>query len=490
MSTLELSGRAPLALPTHLRAAARGAVFIVAGLALAIPCLASLGVALAGRAGPARRVLELMRSVANRVIQAHIPPLQAEPELLWRQKVKLVCVLPVALAAAAIAAIPLLLAVWLIRHGVDGLGSVPDQYLGPWRLAPLPGSALLILSLPSLVLLVATLEWLGSLLRVLLRLGLAVRADAGGAVRQALAESLGDRSLSIAYWLPERSVFVDEHGHPVERLESDSQRAWTLVEHEGRRVAAIVHDAELDARPELVQAAAAGAVMALENEQLKADLRARVEELRASRKRILEEGVEARRRIERDLHDGAQQQLVALSLDLQVLRNHMHDAGAKMLVEASIKKLSDALSELRELARGIHPAVLSQGGLRPALEGLVERAPLPVELDMELEERLPATIEAAAYFVAAEALTNVAKYARATVAKISARRLDGRLELEIADDGIGGADPSRGSGLRGVEDRLSALDGTLTIESPLGHGTRLSVCIPLPDTRDAMEPAR
>ena len=158
-------------------------------------------------------------------------------------------------------------------------------------------------------------------------------------------------------------------------------------------MAAIVHDADLEAQPELVHAAAAGAVMALENEQLKADLRARVEELRASRKRILEEGVEARRRIERDLHDGAQQQLVALALDLQVLRTHVgtrrEDAGRGL-----IEKLSNALSELRELARGIHPAALSQGGLRPALEGLIERAPLPVDW-MFLEERLSQSAEAA-----------------------------------------------------------------------------------------------
>jgi signal transduction histidine kinase len=184
-------------------------------------------------------------------------------------------------------------------------------------------------------------------------------AATGGAVREALAESIGDRRLAIAYWLPERSSFVDEHGLPVELPEPDTGRTWTAVEHEGRRVAAIIHDAALDARPELVRAAATGSVLALANERLKAELRAHVEEVRASRARIVEASMDARRRLERDLHDGAQQQLVALSLDLQLIKNRVSgDPRAIELVEGSIEKLATALGELRELARGIHPARL------------------------------------------------------------------------------------------------------------------------------------
>jgi signal transduction histidine kinase len=487
VSALALPAQLRLPLAPHLRAAGRSLLFFLIGVFVGVACIATLPLIPIGRRGPAWRMLQVERTLANRFLRARIPPLQARPTFRWRCLGSLLGLLPAAGVATYLSVRAIDLLVWLIRHGVDGLESLPAHYLGPWRLDPLTGTALLVLALPGILLVITVFELVGWLLRGLARAGLAGAIPQEGAVRQALAESLGDVTLSIAYWLPERSVFINEHGHPVTLPEAEAGRAWTLVEHEGKRVAAIIHDAELEAQPELVHAAATGAVMALENEQLKADLRARVEELRASRKRIVEETVEARRRLERDLHDGAQQQLVALSLDLQVLRNHVDDAGAKMLVESAVAKLSDALSELRELARGIHPAALSQGGLRPALEGLAERAPLSVELRVELEERLPTTIEAAAYFVAAEALTNVAKYARATGARICARRVDTRLELEISDDGVGGADPSRGSGLRGVGDRLGALDGTLAIESPLGHGTRLLATIPLPDPSEAIE---
>ena len=297
-------------------------------------------------------------------------------------------------------------------------------------------------------------------------------------VREALAQRLGDRTLAIAYWLPERESFVDEHGISVALPEPGSGRTWTVVEHHGTRVAAIIHDAELDARPELVEAAAAGAVLALDNERLKADLRARLEELRASRRRIVEARGRARRQLERDLHDGAQQQLVSLSLDLQMLRRKLIDEDAGKMVDATVSKLSDALRELRELARGIHPAVLSDRGLVPALEALADRSPIQVELELELSKRLPVGVETAAYFVAAEALTNVAKYSEATYATLAANDTDGRLVLEVGDDGIGGADLADGTGLRGLSDRVAALDGQLILHSPKGAGTRVTVTIP------------
>ena len=225
--------------------------------------------------------------------------------------------------------------------------------------------------------------------------------------------------------------------------------------------------------------AAAAAALALDNERLKADLRARVEDLRISRARIVEAADAARRRLERDLHDGAQQQLVSLALDLRVLRARVKDTDLVQTVEELSDKLAVALAELRELARGIHPAILTDRGLGPAVQGLADRVPLPVEVEVELPERPSPPVEAAAYFVVAEALTNVVKYAHASQATVSVVRNNGSAVVEIADDGIGGADPGRGSGLRGLADRVSALDGTIAIESPAGAGTRLRAEIPV-----------
>jgi PAS domain S-box-containing protein len=204
-------------------------------------------------------------------------------------------------------------------------------------------------------------------------------------------------------------------------------------------------------------------------------------ELRASRARIVEAGDEARRRLERNLHDGAQQRLVSLSLTLRLAQFKVRtdpDAAEKLMTGAA-EELSHALEELRELARGIHPAVLSDRGLSAALETLAARAPLPVDLSAPLDERLPAPVEAAAYYVVSEALANVAKYAKASSVRVNAARLNGRVIVEVADDGVGGADPARGSGLRGLADRIEALDGQLEIESRSGGGTCVRAVIPL-----------
>ena len=233
-------------------------------------------------------------------------------------------------------------------------------------------------------------------------------------MREMLAESLGDRTVSIAYWLPDRERFVDELGRPVVLPEPGSGRAWTAVDRDGQRVAAIIHDAALDTSPELVRPPPRPSSLALDNERLKADLQARVEELRLSRLRIMEAGDAARRRIERDLHDGAQQQLVALALDLRMLKAR---AARTRRSTSSRERLASALAELRELARGIHPAILTDRGLAPAISSLADRSAVPVEVDVEVDERLPAPVEAAAYFLVAEALTNVARYAEATCAR-------------------------------------------------------------------------
>jgi PAS domain S-box-containing protein len=208
----------------------------------------------------------------------------------------------------------------------------------------------------------------------------------------------------------------------------------------------------------------------------------REEELRASRARIVAAGDDERRRLERNLHDGAQQRLVSLSLALRLAETHLESdpEGAARTLAGARDELGQALEELRELARGIHPAILTDRGLGAALEALASRAPLPVEIDHG-DERLPPSVEVAAYYVVSEALANVAKYAAATNVRVSVARENGTACVLVADDGVGGADPSDGSGLRGLADRLAALNGTLEVESPPGAGTIIRAEIPFPD---------
>src|SRR3954452_11256740 len=204
------------------------------------------------------------------------------------------------------------------------------------------------------------------------------------------------------------------------------------------------------------------------------------QELRASRARIVQATDAERRRLERDLHDGAQQRLVALSLSLRLIRSRIDadPAPATSLLDEAIEELPGATSELRELARGIHPAILTDRGLGAALKAPAARAPLPVEVDSDVTERLPPPVEAALYFVAAEGLTNVARYANATRAEVCVRRGASMVSVEVSDDGIGGADPMSGSGLRGLSDRIAALDGVIEVTSPPGEGTRVKAAIP------------
>jgi signal transduction histidine kinase len=215
--------------------------------------------------------------------------------------------------------------------------------------------------------------------------------------------------------------------------------------------------------------------------ELNAELHVRLEELRASRARLVEAGDAERRRLERDLHDGAQARLVGLALLLTAARKRAAgDPPLAALLDRAHEELQTGLGELRELARGIHPAVLTDHGLAPALEALAARTPVPVRLDADAgAERLPGPVESAAYFVVSEALTNVTKYAQASRAAVTIRRADGRLRVEVGDDGVGGANAARGSGLRGLADRVAALDGTLSLDSPPGGGTRLRAEIPV-----------
>ena len=489
-----LEGLAAIALT--LMVGALGAL-VLAALALGVLLsIVWLGLPIViGALAAFQALAEFHRRQTNRLIGAHLPPLPA-PERRgdtlwqrcrnaltdrrrWRVIGLVVLDLPVGAALLLAGALPIALAFELLVLGGSAILGVGDaDYLGPMPLGIPAGVLLLVLAVAAAVVAVAVLGGLRRVVRGYSRALLGRHGDHEGPIREMLAERVGDRTLSIAYWLPDRGTFADEYGRPVELPSPGSGRAWTAIAHDGSRVASIIHDAELDTTPELVNAAAAAAALALDNERLKADLRARVEDLRISRARIVEAADAARRRLERDLHDGAQQQLVSLALDLRLLRAKLKGTDAVPMIEEISEKLAVALAELRELARGIHPAILSDRGLGPAVQGLADRVPLPVEVDVELEQRPAPPIEAAAYFVTAEALTNVARYAKAHEARVEIRRRDGDVVVVVSDDGIGGADIERGTGLRGLQDRLAALDGTLDIESPPGGGTRLSATIP------------
>jgi signal transduction histidine kinase len=306
------------------------------------------------------------------------------------------------------------------------------------------------------------------------------RAPSPGRLQQALARALHDPTVQLAYWLPDRQAFVDAAARPVQLPPAGGGRSVTVLRHDGDTVAALVHDAALDDEPELVQAVAATARLTIENQRLQAEVRAQLEEVRASRARIVEFGDAERRRVERNLHDGAQQRLVNLSLALGIARSQVPataDGELAAALDEAADELRLALAELRELARGIHPVILSEAGLGPALASLAERSPIPATVAAAPADRLPARVEEAAYYVASEALANAAKHAQASAVTISARRCHGGLLVEVGDDGVGGADPN-GSGLRGLADRVAALDGRLRIDSPAGRGTRITAELP------------
>ena len=300
------------------------------------------------------------------------------------------------------------------------------------------------------------------------------RAD----LRESLARALGDPALELAFWMPELNRYVDAEGSPVELpAEDDPRRTATEIRHQDARVAVIVHDRAQDR--DTVRAAGAATALLLDNQRLDAELRARLVELDASRARIVQAADAERRRIERDLHDGAQSRLVALALSLRLARMRAPaDTDTAALLDTCIDELRLSLDELRDLARGIHPAVLTDRGLEPAVRALAARAPMPVDIVGGPTGRLPAAVETAAYFVVSEALTNVSKYAHAAHATVRVERVDGRLLVIVSDDGVGGASPDHGSGLRGLSDRVAALSGTLEISSPPGHGTRLRAELP------------
>jgi signal transduction histidine kinase len=295
-----------------------------------------------------------------------------------------------------------------------------------------------------------------------------------------IQRALAGTSLVLAHWKPDRGEYVGADGAGVELPSEGSGRAVISLGPGDPPLGVLIHDRAGAEERDLVRAVAAAATMALENERLAGDLRTKVDELSASRARLVESGDAARRRLERDLHDGAQQRLVSLALSLRVLGSQLEgDPEAALELSKARTELDQALEELRKLARGLHPSVLSDRGLDAALEGLALRAPLPVELAGTTGGRLPQRVESAAYFVVAEALTNVAKYSKATQASVNVSRENGNVLVKVADNGVGGADPAHGSGLRGLLDRVAALEGHLEVDSPRGRGTTVTATIPI-----------
>jgi signal transduction histidine kinase len=370
---------------------------------------------------------------------------------------------PVLLVAIAFAAASLL------DSAVTGItGSEPD-----WVFFP-----------PNVVLLVIPLAFLFGLMRERLdRVGvgdLVIELDDSGraTLRESLARALQDQSVEVGYRIAS-DEYVGADGVPVELPPEGGHRVVTRIEREGTELAVIVHDRALLEHPRLVESVAATAGLFLDNERLQTELRAQLDALRASRARVVQSADAERRRLERDLHDGAQQRLLGLGLVLQLLRGRLTEAnhGSPELLDEADHELQHALRELRELARGIHPAILTDQGLASAARSLAVRTPIPVTVHTE-NERLPAAIETAGYFIVAEALANATRYARASHVVVTIARSDGCAVIAIEDDGVGGADAGAGSGLAGLADRVAALNGRLVIESATGSGTRVTAEIP------------
>jgi signal transduction histidine kinase len=375
--------------------------------------------------------------------------------------------LPIVLAA------PLQLALTVAWHAAD---ANPDQWSGLRAALQHPGAGLAGIVFP--------LAFLVGLVQArLARAGigdLAVELGRGvplGGLRDTLARALRDPTLSLAFPGPSGDGYVDSDGQPISLPgASDTERGVARLERDGETLAALVYDPAIEREdPGRIDAVGSMARLALENERLAAQVRAQLEEVRASRARIVEAADTERRRIERDLHDGAQQRLLALAMRLDQARGGSSDAAA--IIDATTAELLTAVREVRDLARGLHPTILTDSGLSAAVEALAERTPFPITTDVT-DERFPPPVEVAAYFTIAEGLTNIARYADATEARVAAAVSDGRLIVTVSDNGRGGADPVAGSGLRGLGDRLAAIGGELHVASANGKGTTLTATLP------------
>jgi signal transduction histidine kinase len=291
--------------------------------------------------------------------------------------------------------------------------------------------------------------------------------DQAGTLQVKLARAVGDPSLVVAYRLPDTDGYVDEAGRPVALPAPGASRTVTYLHQDGQQIGVLVHDAAVLNDPDLINAVAAAAGIAVTNARLQADVRGRVLEVEASRRRIVEASDAERRRLERELRRGAERRLTHVT-------ELLADRGPP--VADLQRQLQAARAALTEFGRGVHPRTLTEAGLAAALAELSARCPVPVKVTVP--ERLAPAMEVAVYYLCAEALTNVAKYAQASQASVKVERQADMLVVEVWDDGIGGADPAGGSGLRGLADRVEALQGRLRIESPPGAGTRLLAEIP------------
>jgi signal transduction histidine kinase len=296
--------------------------------------------------------------------------------------------------------------------------------------------------------------------------------DIGGV----LASALRDPSAELLFWLPASEVYADLAGETA--AVSDDGRAQTPVVRDGTPTALLLHDPALLDRRALLDGVVTAAGLSIEIARLRVEVRRQLAEVDASRRRIVEAGYEERRRLERDLHDGAQQRLVSLGIVLRRLQRSLpREAG--MLApafDAAVDEVAAAVSDLRTIAAGVRPPRLDDG-LAAALRDLARSAPLPVEVEAPVERVAP-SVEAAAYFVACEGLTNAVKHAGASKVALRAVRRNGALLVSVADDGVGGAVARRGSGLAGLRDRVAAHGGAIEIESPQGRGTRIEVALP------------
>lgn len=306
-----------------------------------------------------------------------------------------------------------------------------------------------------------------------LRAGRAAPEETGSV----LAHAAADPSLELFFWLPGSDLYVDASGGEA-RMAPGPRRDLTPVRRGSLVLGAILHDKALSERPDLLESVIDAAGLAIEIARLRAEVARRLAEVEESRARIVTAGYEERRRLERDLHDGAQQRLVSIGLALRAVQSQLpgSDDVVQEALDGTVHQLTEAIEELRELARGVRPACLDDG-LAPALRELASRSPLKTEV-AATRERFDGRIEAAAYFVASEALTNSAKYAEASLVSVSAARSNGSLVISVRDDGIGGALPGESSGLAGITDRISALGGTVSISSPPGRGTAITAELP------------
>lgn len=345
-----------------------------------------------------------------------------------------------------------------------------DQWLH--TLAVVTSAAVLIVPLAFLAAIVRTRMTHTAVADVVMDLSKPDPADVTTALRRALR----DPTLELRFWIPATKSYVDEAGQPV--TDQNAQRLIVPIDDPSAgRIGVVVADPQLARHQHLVDAAVGASGLALRNAKLQAELRAQLDQLQASRRRITEAGVAERRRIERDLHDGLQQRLLALTLTVAELRSTTVDSSVLSGLETIRSEMHSALQELRDVAHGVMPAMLAQGGLRPALDDVVDRLPLGVELEVE-SHRYPAAVELTTYYIACEGLANIVKHAHATLAKVRITSSDTELHLEVVDNGRGGADVASGTGLAGLADRARALGGDLSVIPGPAGGTTLRAVLP------------